>query len=70
MVRLIRWRCWVCIEQEILLGAGITYLIRRPTVASINMGVIRVGFIEVYATVAVDAIPQSAREQRWVAIEY
>jgi hypothetical protein len=43
---------------------------RRQTVASINMGVIGVGFIEMYAAVAVGAIPQSAREQRWVAIEY
>lgn len=34
------------------------------------MGVIGVGFIEVYATVAVDAILQSAREQRRVAIEH
>jgi hypothetical protein len=39
-------------------------------VASINAGVVGVGFIEVYASVAVDAIPQSAREQRWVAIEH
>jgi hypothetical protein len=38
--------------------------------ASIKSGVIGVGFIEVYANVAVDAIPQSAREQWWVAIEY
>ena len=37
--------------------------------ASIKASVVGVGFIAVYANVAVDAIPQSAREQRWVAIE-
>ena len=38
--------------------------------ASIKVSVIGLGFIEVYASVAVDAIQQSAREQRWVAIEH